>query len=311
MWWLLWSLAASVAGVHVPLDDESTALVQRSASRRQPMLQAAAPLKYLHVPKSGTSFWNIVIQTDGICPDRPAGMIVDEASLGGHPEASFLMMCPAMCDQKMLSCNRSPHEEMGGENWTRYKGHLVAMFRDPRQRICSSYYDPEFDFVGDVTAEATPFWRLRAKGANGVPLPHRMSLQEYAPQRFGDATKQLTRFGSSLVIQGGEPATAEESRLATARVREGFAFVGITEEWSLSVCLFRRMFGGQCMPSDFEDMRPHSPGETAAVIYEDADTIADPYDMPVYEEAVRVFKENLVKYDVSEETCKACFAAKR
>ena len=65
------------------------------------------------------------------------------------------------------------------------------------------------------------------------------------------------------------------------------------------------------MPSDFEDMRPHSPGETAAVIYEDADTIADPYDMPVYEEAVRVFKENLVKYDVSEETCKACFAAKR
>ena len=53
----------------------------------------------------------------------------------------------------------------------------MAMFRDPRQRICSSYYDPEFDFVGDVTAEATPFWRLRAKGANGVPLPHRTELK--------------------------------------------------------------------------------------------------------------------------------------
>ncbi|CAJ1360684.1 unnamed protein product [Effrenium voratum] len=306
--WLhvLWPL---VLAVHVPLDDESTALVQRGASRRpQPMLQADLPLKFLHVPKSGTSFYNVLIHTDGVCPEFPKALNIDDDSLGAHPENVLLHMCKKLCPPNTLSCNEHPHEGLGGENWTRYKGHVVAMFRNPLQRLCSAYYDPVFDFVGDTAAFPQAEYPLRASDENG-PLPHRISLQQFALRRAGDATRQLVR--AKFQVQEPSRVTEEDSHLAVSRLREGFAFIGITEEWDISVCLFHRMFGGQCMPSDFEDMRPHSPGETAAVPYEDADTITDPYDMPVYEEAVRVFKENLVKYDVSEETCKACFAAKR
>ena len=64
------------------------------------------------------------------------------------------------------------------------------------------------------------------------------------------------------------------------------------QEWDLSVCLFHRIFGGECLSSDFEDMRPNRPAKTATAPYEDSDTITDPYDMPVYEEALRIFKQN-------------------
>ena len=37
-----------------------------------------------------------------------------------------------------------------------------------------------------------------------------------------------------------------------------FAFVGLTEEWDLSVCLFHRMFGGECHVREFLDVRPGS-----------------------------------------------------
>ena len=45
--------------------------------------------------------------------------------------------------------------------------------------------------------------------------------------------------------------TLEVAQEAAKRVREGFAFVGITEEWDLSACLFHEMFGGDCHAWDF------------------------------------------------------------
>ena len=45
--------------------------------------------------------------------------------------------------------------------------------------------------------------------------------------------------------------TLEVAQEAAKRVHEGFAFVGIAEEWDLSVCLFHEMFGGDCHAWDF------------------------------------------------------------
>lgn len=44
--------------------------------------------------------------------------------------------------------------------------------------------------------------------------------------------------------------------LALERLSRGFMFVGLTEEFDLSVCLFHAMFGGECLPVEFENMRP-------------------------------------------------------
>ena len=45
--------------------------------------------------------------------------------------------------------------------------------------------------------------------------------------------------------------------LARTRVRQ-MAFVGMTEAWDLSVCLFHAMFGGECLAVEFNNSRPSS-----------------------------------------------------
>ena len=43
---------------------------------------------------------------------------------------------------------------------------------------------------------------------------------------------------------------------AIERIDTGFSFVGITEAWALSVCLFHSIFGGSCLPIEFINNRP-------------------------------------------------------
>merc|ERR1719401_115797 len=66
----------------------------------------------------------------------------------------------------------------------------------------------------------------------------------------------MTRSGQKgfQVCANGPPPTGVETANAISRM-ETFPFVGITEEWDLSICLFRKMFGGQCVGSDFLNMR--------------------------------------------------------
>ena len=48
--------------------------------------------------------------------------------------------------------------------------------------------------------------------------------------------------------------TAEMTALAIERVKD-VAFVGLTEEWNDSICLFHAMFGGRMNPHSFQNVR--------------------------------------------------------
>ena len=60
------------------------------------------------------------------------------------------------------------------------------------------------------------------------------------------------------------------------------------EMWDLSMCLFHKMFGGACQPSDFEDIRPSSPGKTAQAEYNASELLGwqDDADAVVYQATV-------------------------
>merc|ERR1719414_1687542 len=119
------------------------------------------------------------------------------------------------------------------------------MFRQPEQRLLSA-----FAFDGGWV----PFgwgWRF--------PTPP-SSVLEYAHFAQGCAVKMLTRTGYATgdltlpanvdytrVCQDNSTAvTSDEVALAVSRVGSAFAFVGITDEWSLSMCLLHATFGGDC-----------------------------------------------------------------
>ena len=110
--------------------------------------------------------------------------------------------------------------------------------------------------------------------------------------------------------------------LAKQRMDEGFAFVGITDEWDLSICLFHATFGGKCLPSELHDMRPTNyevnveratkvsgigvpaddpVGQAAAL----RQLFKDPVDYEMYTHATRRFKADLTKHRVSVPMCAA------
>lgn len=88
---------------------------------------------------------------------------------------------------------------------------------------------------------------------------------------------------------------------AVQRLREGFAFVGLTDKWRLSICLFHAMYGARCNDSEFQDVnrqRQNSTWDAAAL-----QGFHDPFDGLLYKEAQRIFHENLELYGVTEENC--------
>ena len=97
--------------------------------------------------------------------------------------------------------------------------------------------------------------------------------------------------------------------LALERLREGFAFVGLQEEWSLSICLFHAKFGGPCRSVEFLDTRPYSPRANVTSTYDTAilNGWVNEMDRSVYAEAVKIFNTDLEKFGVSHESCRACY----
>ena len=204
-----------------------------------------------------------------------------------------------------MECVYPPHPALG--NYTAKKGRLVGFFREPDQRILSGYHDLDDAFASTFSWDHWPAcdeWRALEQ------LP-RKPLLEFANLWKGGMTYQLTGDGSPLDPQRPK-MTSEDAREASRRVREGFAFVGITEEWDMSVCLFHKMFGGPCQPEEFVDIRPSSWGKNASVDYDTSQLLGfhDDIDEVVYSAALGVFKANLVVYNVSKDSCRSCFSVR-
>merc|ERR1719401_1549095 len=91
-----------------------------------------------------------------------------------------------------------------------------------------------------------------------------LSLHDYAEENQGCTVRMLTHPQAPSLSLGhvldhcgamSRPLTRDDVELAKRRL-DKFAFVGLTEEWPLSICLWRAMFGGLCYGADFEDTRP-------------------------------------------------------
>merc|ERR1719382_550591 len=78
------------------------------------------------------------------------------------------------------------------------------------------------------------------------------------------------------------PSTEERDE-AVRMLKEDFAFVGITEHWDLSVCLFHAMYGGPCTSHEFDTLRSsHDLPPDASIA--DLNGWRDVYDGALYEE---------------------------
>jgi len=294
---ILWQLALAAwdaAQLEVgPLD-----LLQRHLEIETPEMRRlkASPMFWLHIPKCGTSFYNTLVHLPGNCPGWPVNLSVgDEFFRKNDPkcfEVEARRKCPEWCDQRLLHCDgpllTDTHELLGLEKYQTYKGKIVAIFRQPEQRFLSSWYDDVDLFRADPSTwvcgtNITPGWL--------------MDMDQFKARWGGSATQQLV---------GKFNATQADVPMALERLREGLAFVGLQEEWSLSICLFHAKFGGPCRKLEFLDTRP---GKNVASTYDTTilNGWVDEMDRPVYAEAINMFKADLEKFGVSHESCTACY----
>eukprot|EP00435_Cladocopium_sp_Y103_P047976 s212_g14.t1 len=153
---------------------------------------------YAHtqVPRlCGSSFSNVIAHTPGVCPAVPSTLALDFENFGQYFDVEFWILCPEICDTKLISCNPPmyKHELFGEDLINPYRGHLVTMVRDPVQRIAASYNDPVFDLWQPMMALSEPGTRYRKMDSSGNPLPHTIPFEEFATNWTGMVTTQLTR----------------------------------------------------------------------------------------------------------------------
>jgi len=257
------------------------------------------PLAWFHVPKTGTSICNTLWHTPAVCPGFLADNYISSYEKIGEWNSLWGLrevVCQGGLSLTYNLAGNYTHGGIGGLTGNYYnqnRGHFVTMLRQPEQRLISMYYyygALGFFGVGNETSRA---WVYDTESP---------SLREYAEWSGGCTVRELTMDVPVPCATVPSP-TSEDVSVAINVLQEGFAFVGITEQWDLSVCLFRAMFGGQCHSSDFLNTRP---GDNSSGSDYDTSELygwVDIWDRPLYSEALLMFESTRNAYGVDSQWC--------
>ena len=95
--------------------------------------------------------------------------------------------------------------------------------------------------------------------------------------------------------------------MAKRRLLEGFQYIGITNRYSESVCLFNIKFDGKCKQIMFKNVNPAN-SHPMAFNFSTEDmaflkTYQDSIDDELYHFANSIFEKELQKYGVTKEFC--------
>ncbi|KAJ8602445.1 hypothetical protein CTAYLR_001268 [Chrysophaeum taylorii] len=189
------------------------------------------PVRWIHVPKTGTQFGNTVFRAAcDTLPPYAAMRAVPGESLRHAPHKRvipyFLDCFPNAVERCLLDGGialAQGHHAL--ESFAPQRVAYVTMLRDPFSRLVSSFHDDYHD----------------CKKCRGT------SLVEFARSSQTAAIYANFLLGRSSEELNASSAVAE----ATERLKK-FAFVGIVERWARAVCLYHSIFGG--IPTNAEFM---------------------------------------------------------
>ncbi|CAJ1374053.1 unnamed protein product [Effrenium voratum] len=276
---------------------EHLELLQQQLRLRSGTHPEVLPLTWVHFPKAGSGFLNVLVHTQGFCPGVPQDLSVETERFSCRVASNLFKACPQVCDPARVRCHASPYECVGSR-YSELEGRMVGVFRQPEQRALAAYHD-----------------ELRTWMAPQADCAHRNGTRPPAPvfARFFAGTVAYQLVGEGLLNYGGGhhwlpglvdiPERTTEMAGEAVRRLQGFAFVGITEEWDLSICLFRKIFGGPCRALDFSKTQSSKNYDTAPL-----EGFQDEIDGIVYQEAMRIFRHSLLQHNVSVDSCRDCFA---
>jgi len=219
--------------------------------------QCAPRIAWFHPMKTATSFGNVLAHfANSTLPDNAHIPLCDNASVdienrcpgGAQGDVEFFQnRYPANTWFRNVfwdPVSPANHRSISKQNWSEWKHHFVGLFRQPEARVKSSFNHFR-NGKGDVQQYARWVRVNVVKMISGKggwdPILCEFS---YKCQRKESKRCPSCTFSAKPFVHH-----------ALHRLRK-FAFVGITEHFDLSVCLFHAMFGGNCRKVEFLNMRP-------------------------------------------------------
>lgn len=266
-------------------------------------------LTWYHPPKCGTFALTLLRYGCPSLPDDAALPELAQNARGGDARTPELLEVFRRQYPYYKYCERGfgldgEHARVGNEKKSRdgtiqvewgYRNRMhtfVTVLREPRDRLLSHFA---------VVA------RVRA-GKGGLRRPR--------PLSFFDSERSVYLNGLTADL----PRTTdvlERTRVAIARLRDGFAFVGLTKRWAHSVCLFHATLApaGDCLPPEFASAaRPAERTTTGPDALQELQSLglnysmSDPFwqdipDDPVYHAAVAIFDARFASAGLGDAAC--------
>jgi len=186
------------------------------------------------------------------------------------------------------------HRSITPISWSIWHGRFAGIFRQPESRSASAF-NHFTGGIGDVRQYSMYTQGTVAKMLAGVDGLEVMNCSFLYNKTF------KYDCSSDACQECRTPATAHLP-LALERLK-GFAFVGLMEQYALSVCLFHKMFGGECLPVEFVNMRKGVVHQDPKVLLEKLQGFEDSADRAVYDAVKQRFEADVLRFDVNKATC--------
>jgi hypothetical protein len=267
------------------------------------------PILYLHVPQTGSGFATTIAH-------HACGGVLPENESVSEPR-DFLKKWSGSCDQSLFKRFQSGHDPLR-INETDLPN-VVVMMREPSQRILSGYFnglDSCWDMMKKYNCQrvdsSSNNTRCRGdtetRGGRFVRDPTKISPLEYAKCVENCSANMLT----------GKPCSAENAVNIEKAVDiiDNVGFVGLTDEWALSVCLWHKKFGGRVMPVEMKNVHPgHMTSVAGGVARYDQRELLGRWrseaEARVYEAASRRFWREVEESGLDVEECDDVFSSYR
>lgn len=270
---------------------------------------------WLHIEKTGTSFTNALLRL--ACDNVPAGFHSITPNEYEESIRNLMLENPSACREDFRLVPflepewKQWHSWLSEDLYEHFRGALVGFFREPaahRKSLFTHRYDQVIKRVH--YDELKEYMTKKANGELSVN-PIQVFLEYtrgYQMERLTNTKfHQPTFWEQDELHQKG--IVLESFRMAKERL-QNFQFVGITNRYDESMCLFHFMFHFPrgCDIGVFRAMNTasgHTPPSYNLTEHDIETMKTHNYDIDglLYDEALRIFETNLRLYGVSEESC--------
>ena len=293
-------------------------------------------LVWMHAPKSGSSFANTLFHFG--CPGADSTLQVDEyhqdapvwppQPLAQHWNASSCIPAGSArgwSPLQVTSSRRDVHAPVQLAD----AGKIVALFRAPSRRLSSCLHNT-FNSFNEKSSRTScdnqsfdsMFAFLATHGWDAPDIVHAWvghnCSTPWAYLRSPSVSSRMLGVQSKLVLglPAGTPVHSSAFHERWSWLADGtnpnflrfysglrlFAFVGVTEQWAESICLFHRLFGAPVLPQELLNSRP-TPDKPLLVDGAQLSRfveshLPDPYDTFLYSKVLDRFRRDLDLYRI-------------